>query len=177
MSDPALFRQAFRRHATTVAVLTYRDAEDHPVGMTVTSMCSLSADPPTLLACINRDTRAHPEVLRVGAFGMDLLAISQRPIAYHCSARGHDKRLHPGWLAPDASSASVPRLKDSLAHLECSIESSYDAYSHTILVGLIRSVWLNPVDAPPLLYHGGHYGQLETAVERAERFHWETGGE
>ena len=177
MSDPALFRQAFRRHATTVAVLTYRDAVDHPVGMTVTSMCSLSADPPTLLACINRETRAHPEVLRVGAFGMDLLAISQRPIAYHCSARGHDKRLRAAWLAEDAKSDPIPRLADSLAHLECTIENSYDAYSHTILVGRIRSVWLNPVDAPPLLYHGGVYGQLESAVERAERFHWESGGE
>ena len=50
---------------------------------------------------------------------------------------------------------------------------SYQAYSHTVFVALIRSVWLNPQDAPPLLYHGGLYSQLESAAEQAERFHWE----
>ena len=72
---------------------------------------------------------------------------------------------------------STPRLADSLAHLDCAIDRSFEAYSHTIFVGLIRAVWLNPHDAPPLLYHGGVYSQLETAAERAERFHWEIGGE
>lgn len=177
MSDPALFRQAFRRHATTVAVVTYRDAEERPVGMTATSMCSLSADPPTLLVCVNREARAHPEILRRAMFGVDLLAISQRPIAYHCSASGRDKHLRPSWLAPDQAADGTPRLADSLAHLECTVDRSYEAWSHTIIVGMITSVWLNPVDAPPLLYHGGVYGQLESAVERAERIHWEIGGE
>jgi flavin reductase (DIM6/NTAB) family NADH-FMN oxidoreductase RutF len=177
MSDPELFRQAFRRHATTVAVLTYRDERGEPVGMTATSMCSLSADPPSLLACVNRETRAHPEILRIGAFGVELLAVSQRAIAYHCGAAGRDKHLRPGWLAPDAPPDGSPRLAASLAHLECHVDRSYDVYSHTIIVGRIESVWLNPVDAPPLLYHGGVYGQLESAAERAERFHWELTGE
>ena len=177
MSDPELFRQAFRRHATTVALLTYRNDHGEPVGMTATSMCSLSAEPPSLLACINRETRAHPEILGKGAFGVDLLAISQRSIAYQCGTPGRDKHIRPAWLARDAPADGSPRLAQSLAHLECTIDRSYDAYSHTIIVGLIRSVWLNPVDAPPLLYHGGVYGQLESAAERAERFHWEIGGE
>lgn len=177
MSDPELFRQAFRRHATTVALLTYRDDDGGAVGMTATSMCSLSADPPSLLACVNRETRAHPEILAKGAFGVDLLSIGQRSIAIQCGAAGRDKHLRPVWLARDDPGDGSPRLAGSLAHLECTIDRSYDAYSHTIIVGLIRSVWLNPVDAPPLLYHGGVYSQLESAAERAERFHWEIGGE
>ena len=42
VSDRELFRQAFRRWATTVVVVTYRDDKDQPVGMTATSMSSLS---------------------------------------------------------------------------------------------------------------------------------------
>lgn len=177
MSDAELFRQAFRRWATTVVIVTYRDDADRPVGMTATSMSSLTADPPSLLVCVNRETRAHPVILRRGAFGIDLLSLGQRPIADHCSAAGRDKVLRDSWLAHDSSGDQSPRLAGSLAHLDCTMDRSFEAFSHTIVVGLIQAVWLNPHDAPPLLYHGGVYTQMETAVERAERFHWESGGE
>jgi flavin reductase (DIM6/NTAB) family NADH-FMN oxidoreductase RutF len=177
VSDAELFRQAFRRWATTVVIVTYRDDADRPVGMTATSMTSLTADPPSLLVCVNRETRAHPVILRRGVFGIDLLSLGQRPIADHCSAAGRDKVLRDTWLAPDSAGDASPRLADSLAHLDCTMDRSFEAFSHTIVVGLIQAVWLNPHDAPPLLYHGGTYTQMETAVERAERFHWESGGE
>ena len=173
MSDTELFRQAFRRHATTVAVLTYRDAAGVACGMTATSICSLSASPPSLLVCINREARAHAEISERGAFGVNLLSVEQRPIALHCSRSGGDKHLHEDWLAEDVTTSQTPRLLGALAHLELRIDRTYEAYSHTMFLGLIQSVWLNPVDAPPLLYHGGTYGQLETAAERTERFHWE----
>jgi len=177
MSDTELFRQAFRRWATTVVIVTYRDDTDRPVGMTATSMSSLSADPPSLLVCINRETRAHPIITRRGSFGVDMLSLGQRPIADHCSVAGQDKLLRAGWLAPDAGPEGSPRLADSLAHLDCVMDRSYEAFSHTIMVGVIEAVWINPREAPPLLFHGGVYTQMESAVERAERFHWEIGGE
>ena len=173
MTAEELFRQAFRRHAATVVVLTYLDREGQPCGMTATSMCSLSADPPSLLACVNRETRAHAEITQGGRFGVNLLSIHQKPIADYCSKLGASKRLRDGWLSAEAPAADTPRLRDALAHLECTVDAAYTAYSHSVFVGLIQDVWLNPQDAPPLVYYGGLYGQLETAAERAERFHWE----
>ena len=110
VSDRELFRQAFRRWATTVVVVTYRDDEDRPVGMTATSMSSLSADPPSLLVCINRETRAHPIITKRAAFGIDMLSIGQRPIADHCSAAGRDKLLHPSWLASGGADQRLGRV-------------------------------------------------------------------
>lgn len=173
MSEADLFRQAFRRHATTVAVLTYFDRSGASCGMTATSMCSLSAEPPSLLVCVNRETRTHGEIAHRGRFGVNLLSVGQRPIALHCSRVGVPKGLREEWLAPDAAESGTPRLAGALAHLECDIETTYAAFSHSVFVAVIRAVWLNPQDAPPLLYFGGLYSQLETAVERAERFHWE----
>jgi flavin reductase (DIM6/NTAB) family NADH-FMN oxidoreductase RutF len=173
LSGDDLFRSAFRRHAATVVVLTYLDRDGLPSGMTATSMCSLSADPPSLLVCINRETRAHAEITHGGRFGVNLLSVYQRPIADFCSRIGAPKGLREAWLAPETDPTATPRLRDGLAHLECAVDVAYVAYSHSVFVGLIESVWLNPTDAPPLVYYGGLYGQLETAVERAERFHWE----
>ena len=175
--DRELFRQAFRRHAATVSVLTYHDSESAPAGMTATSMCSLSADPPSLLVCIRRDARAVAEIGDHGRFGINLLSIGQRPIADFCSRSGTHKQLRDSWLSTDVWEDTTPRLADALAHLDCRVEQSHEAFSHVIIVGVIRAVWLNPRDLPPLLYHGGVYTQMESAVERAERFHWEIGGE
>jgi flavin reductase len=172
-TEAELFREAFRRYAATVVVLTYLDAARQPCGMTATSMCSLSASPPSLLVCIDREARAHAEITHGGLMGVDLLSIDQRPIALHCSRPGIDKRLRDDWLAIGTDVDGMPRLSGALAHLECRVDTSYDAYSHTVFVGLIKSVWLNPIDSPPLLYHGGLYSQLESAQERTERFHWE----
>jgi flavin reductase (DIM6/NTAB) family NADH-FMN oxidoreductase RutF len=168
-----LFRHAFRRHATTVVIVTYFDRADRPCGMTATSMCSLSAAPPSLLVSIGRASRAHAEIAGRGRYGVNLLSVGQRSVALHCSTPGMDKRLRDEWLATDAPVDATPRLRGSLAHLECVVDRSYEVFSHSLFVGLIQGVWLNPVDAPPLLYHGGTYSQLESMAERSERFHWE----
>lgn len=40
------FKQAFRRHAAGVAIITARGPEGRPVGFTATSLASLAATPP-----------------------------------------------------------------------------------------------------------------------------------
>ncbi len=173
MSDAELFRQAFRRHATTVVIVTYYDGEDRPCGMTATSMCSLSASPPSLLVSINRAARAHDEITARGRYGVNLLSVGQRSVALFCSRTGMDKHLAQEWVASDQPAETTPRLLNSLAHLECEVDRSFQVYSHSVFLGLIQRVWLNPVVDTPLLYHGGSYSQLESAAERSERLHWE----
>lgn len=56
---------------------------------------------------------------------------------------------------------------------DCTLDRSFEAFSHDIVIGLVRAAWVNPIEGPPLLYHGGLYGRLESDVERTERFHWE----
>jgi len=168
VTEADLFRQAFRRYATTVVVVTYFDRENRPCGLTATSMCSLSPSPPSLLVCINRSSRSHAEIAERGRYGVNLLSVGLRSVALHCSRPGMDKRLQDDWLETDVPPNSTPRLRGALAHLECVVHSSYEPFSHTMFLGLIKRVWVNPVEAPPLLYHGGAYSQLEGSTEGAE---------
>ncbi len=158
--DPLAFRRAFRRHASTVVVVTYLDQLGAPRGMTATSMVALSADPPSLLVCIDRATRTHEEVMRTREFGVDLLSTSQRRIGVHCAQRGTEKTLRPAWLATDAHPSTSPRLAKSIAHVDCTIETALDVFTHTIVVGRIGSIWVNPEMPDPLLYHDGAYARL-----------------
>lgn len=72
--DPAAFRAAMARHAAGVVVTTW-DAEGRGRGVTATSFCSVSADPPLILVCLaepagsftafSRCTRLPPATTRV----------------------------------------------------------------------------------------------------------------
>jgi flavin reductase (DIM6/NTAB) family NADH-FMN oxidoreductase RutF len=73
-SPAVLMRQAFRRYVSSVMVPTYTDADHHAYGMTATSVCSVSVEPPTILACVNRQARTHREIVRGRRFAVSLLA-------------------------------------------------------------------------------------------------------
>jgi flavin reductase (DIM6/NTAB) family NADH-FMN oxidoreductase RutF len=161
-ADRVAFRQAFRRHPASVVVVTYIDATGAPRGMTATAMTALSADPPSLIVCIDRATRTYEAVMQVPTFAIDMLAASQRRISQHCSKPGADKRLDERWLAPHVAPGDPPRLSGAMAHLVCTIDSALDAYTHTVVVGRVRAIWLNPLNPAPLLYHDGGYRRLAT---------------
>jgi flavin reductase (DIM6/NTAB) family NADH-FMN oxidoreductase RutF len=158
--DRDVFRHAFRRHAASVVVVTYIDSTGAPRGMTATAMCALSIDPPSLIVCIDRATRTHEEVMRHWTFAIDMLAAHQRRISVHCARPGTDKRLHDTWLAPETAPGEPPRITGAVAHLVCTIDSALDAFTHTVVVGRVRSVWLDPLDPEPLLYRDGQYTRL-----------------
>ena len=40
-----------------VAIVTTLDADGTPRGLTTTAVCSVSADPPTILVCVDRASR------------------------------------------------------------------------------------------------------------------------
>jgi flavin reductase (DIM6/NTAB) family NADH-FMN oxidoreductase RutF len=154
-----LFRKAFRRHAASVVVVTYIDSTGAPRGMTATAMCALSVDPPSLIVCIDRATRTHEEVMRHRTFAIDMLAANQRRISVHCARRGADKRLRDAWLG-DVPPGDPPRIAGAVGHMVCTIESALDAFTHTVVVARIQSIWLDPADPEPLIYHDGQYTRL-----------------
>ncbi|MEO5883938.1 MAG: flavin reductase family protein [Candidatus Limnocylindrales bacterium] len=157
--SPERFRQGFRRLAATVGVVVYRDLEGIVRGMTATSLCALSATPPSLLVCVERSTRTHAELEHLEIFALELLAADQREIARFCARPGADKILPVEWLVPVASDAA-PRLAGTIAHFGCRIERVEPAFSHSIVIARIQALGLGPDDAEPLLYRDGRFRSL-----------------
>ena len=52
------FREGMRQLAAGVTIVT-TSIGDQRIGLTATAVCSLSAEPPMLLACVNREAGAH----------------------------------------------------------------------------------------------------------------------
>ena len=73
----AEFKAAMRHFPTGVTVVTsVRDGE--PRGVTVTAFASVSADPPLVLICINREARSYLYISASKVFCVNLLAGDQR---------------------------------------------------------------------------------------------------
>ncbi len=165
------FRAAFRRHSTTVTVLTYYDAQGRAAGLTATAVSSLSADPPSLVASLNRASRSRTDIVTAGKFGVNVLGLAQEAVARHCSQPGGDKVLSDEWLLPNPD-ASTPVLRHALAHLDCKIARVHEEYTHSLIVAEVQRVWLGN-EGTPLIYAEGAYRTLDAAAEKSYEAAWE----
>ena len=153
---PPLFRQLLGRFVTGVTVLTARDADGNPVGMTATSLASVSLTPPLVSVCVDHSASAHDTLVEAEYFVVNVLAEDQeelsRRFAQPQSAQDFDG---VGWLDGDAG---VPRLQGAVAHIECAREATWPGGDHTILLGRVVSGAVG--EGRPLVYYRGGYAGL-----------------
>ena len=154
--EPATFRQAMRRLAGGVGLITVGTGDDRS-GLTATSVTSLSADPPRLLVCINRSTSAWPKLAEYGVFGVNLLHSNQQDLADRFAGKsgekGADRFAGVRWKS---LVTGAPLLDGALAAIDCTIEEIIERHSHAIVIGRIEAVDLG-VCSDPLLYWSGTY--------------------
>ena len=67
------FRASLRLVASSVSLVTARDAQGQWHGMAVTSAGSLSMDPPSMMVAINRNTSIYPVILQTRRFTLNLM--------------------------------------------------------------------------------------------------------
>jgi flavin reductase len=149
-----VFRQAMRRVASTVNVITIC-VDGQPMGITATAMSSLAIDPPSLLVCINREAALHGSMESVTHFGVNVLHRDQEHLAQMFADRSkRELRFLHGW---ETDCARPPRLVDAQAALLCRRTDHHQFGTHSIFIGVVEEVVLRP-DVHPLIYLDGKYG-------------------
>lgn len=149
------FRRVLSHFATGVTIVTTRDTDGRPTGLTVSAFCSVSLDPPQILVCVDHKSQSYP-ALRDGAhFAVNFLGDAHE----HVSRRFATTRLDKFDGVPHAvSKHGVPLLEGALAQLECRAVSRHVQGDHTILVGLVEEARNGAGE--PLLYYRGKYRRL-----------------
>lgn len=150
------FRSLMRNIASSVAVITTNQA-GRPHGMTATAICSVSAEPATVLIVVNRSTRSHPILSATRTFTANILAEHQRDISAMFSSKHDD--LFSG-IEYRAGSTGNPIIKSVAAYIECAVISDIDVGTHTIFIG--RVLGGDVSRALPLVYHEGEYKSLSS---------------
>jgi flavin reductase (DIM6/NTAB) family NADH-FMN oxidoreductase RutF len=140
-------------------------------GMTVTSVSSLSVEPPALIVSINRGASSWPLLTRYGFFGVNILTADQIDVAERFSGKdglkGADRFRGAEWTT---RALGVPLLVGALAAIECEVEEIVERHSHAIVIGRVLDLQLSTRTAA-LAYWQSQYVAIdrdEDAVRLAE---------
>ncbi|MGY8711800.1 flavin reductase family protein [Bradyrhizobium sp. 18BD] len=164
------FRGAMRHLTGGVSVITAGRGKDI-TGMTVTSVTSLSVDPPTLIVSINRDASSFPLIKRYGAFGVNMLAADQLDVAERFAGKGGlkgaDRFTGSQWVTVVSG---VPLLVGALSAVDCEVEEIVERHSHGIVIGRVRAVRNSTRNAALAYWHGQYVAvdQDEDAARLAD---------
>lgn len=147
------FREGMRRLAGAVTIVTAGEGEA-AVGMTATAVCSLSMDPPRLLACINRFGAMYRALSPNARFCVNLLPADARTVAERfagSTALSGAQRFDPDHWRSEPGFA--PRLAKATSAIACTVHSLTVLDTHAIVVGSVEEVWNAERDQVPLIYH------------------------
>jgi len=153
--DPAQFRQLLGRFATGVTVLTTQDPRGRPIGMTASSVASVSLQPPLLLVCVDQRHDMYAAMRATQRFVLNVLAADQEAISRRFAADHPDRFDGVGYAE---NKHGIPLLHGALATIECEKQAETPGGDHAVFLGLVTGGTVT--DRRPLLYYRGGYAGL-----------------
>ena len=166
--DAAAFKKGMRHLAASVTLITTRHRELRG-GLTATAVCSVSAEPPQLLVCVNKTASAHDPIGDAGFFCVNVLSPQHRKLAERFAGmdgvEGDERFTDMGeW---STLTTSAPVLKGCPVSFDCRLVSELAAGTHTIYIGQIVDIALD-ADAVPLVYADGNFVHGEALRKAAQ---------
>jgi flavin reductase len=131
------FRLAMRNLASGVAIVATGTNEGRR-GLTVSSVTSLSMEPPCLLVGINTNSETHDAILANRGFGISLLGSDQQDLALRFAGRDGVKGFQRFQAAPwEEGMLGVPILQTAISSLECVLHHHQVIGTHGLFIGRI----------------------------------------
>ena len=152
----AEFRAAMSALASTVSLVTAQRGEER-IGRTVTSMLSLSLNPPTILVSIDIMSRLADLIAKTGGFSLAMLADDQAEIAdafagQVAPAERFDIAKWSQWPS------GHPMLLGAVTALDCDVIGSIETGTHVLFAGAVIEAETTTSRSPLLWqrhrYHG-----------------------
>ena len=139
-----------------VSVLTV-DYEGDRMGVTVSSLVSLSLDPQLVGVSIGKDASCYELLRRAGAWAVSLLGSEQEELARRFAA-GRPPIVH--WTGVDVRRGTLaPLIEGAVGWIEATTRDEHDAGDHTFFVGDVVSVEHGPAERA-LMYRESTYHAL-----------------
>lgn len=151
--SPRDFRAALGMFATGVTIVTARNDQGEPVGLTASSFNSVSLDPPLVLWSLGQAAGSMAVFASGRHYAINVLAADQQALAERFAARGVDRWAGIGFTE---GANGAPLLEGCVATFECFNRSQYTEGDHVIFVGEVERCTRRP-SASPLLFHGGRF--------------------
>jgi 3-hydroxy-9,10-secoandrosta-1,3,5(10)-triene-9,17-dione monooxygenase reductase component len=156
--DNDLFKELMRRFAAGVTLVTFNENSKFG-GLTVSSFCSLSMNPPLVLICIDRKIASHESLKNSDTFGINICNSEQGKLAWDFANSNVDKNELIKSLPHTLTDSGTPLLENCLASMECKITERHEGGDHTIFIGQVESGNFHE-DSKPLIYYSSGLGEF-----------------
>jgi flavin reductase (DIM6/NTAB) family NADH-FMN oxidoreductase RutF len=150
-----LFRQVMGNFATGITVITTRDANGKPYGLTVNSFTSVSLDPVLVLVCLDNRLSGLRAFKDSERFGVSILSEHQEELSRMFAKKDTER---PSGIYFEGK-LGMPLLQNSLAVMECKTVEVYAGGDHQIFLGEVENAEVMQPDHP-LLYFRGKYQRV-----------------
>lgn len=148
------FRGAMACLASGVTVISTRDAQGAPHGVTVSSFVSLSLDPPLIQWSLRRTAPSYAVFSEARHFAANILAADQEEVSRRfCAPVDRFAALRAA-----TGMADVPLVPGALAWIECERVDEFPGGDHAIFLG--RVMRARHRDRPPLVHWRGGYHNI-----------------
>lgn len=148
-------RRVMGHFATGVTVVTTKDGEDTPFGLTANAFASLSLNPPLALVCVDKAAQCYSCFEGSKIFAINVLGEGQEEISRRFATKGAQKFNGIPW---HKSESGLALLDGAIGHIECKVVHTYDGGDHTIYVGEVLRV--KTTGERPLIFFKGKYTRL-----------------
>ncbi len=155
--DAGQFKAGMRSLAGAVNIITSSHG-GRRYGMTATAVCSATAEPPTVLVCINKLATTHSAIAKARAFCVNVLRSEDWQLSTTFSgAQSGEARFKSGnWTRLATGS---PVLVEALVSFDCRVVKKLVHGTHTVFLGQVEQILLGQ-KGKPLLYSDGQYAKL-----------------
>lgn len=151
------FLQAMKQAASLVSVITTTVGGQRKA-LTVGSFLSVSADPPLMSVCVNRNSRMCQAMKDSKTFGIHVLSDAQSYVADNFAGRPQSGDSYDfscvEWLEQGEGREAL--MEGASISAECEVETVVDAGSHCIFIGAVTNIKTD--EKRPLLYWNRLYG-------------------
>lgn len=150
---PTACLNLYRRLAAGVTVVTAL-GPNGPIGMTASSVTSVSLRPPLILVSLAHQSRTLAAIRARRAFAVHLLRSDQRQVAEQFAGLG-DSRFTD---VATEEVLGVPVLKDVLARSVCLLQAEHPYGDHSLIIGQVAAAHVGA--GKPLLWHNREFAEL-----------------
>jgi flavin reductase ActVB len=149
-----------------VAIVTTVGDDGVPRGLTTTAVCSVSADPPTILVCVDLGSRTLAALRARGSFVVNFMGEGRSELCLLFASKTDDKFASVVWRP---TGGGLPLLhEDVLAWAECATLHELEVGDHVLFVARVDDGGVHPELEPPLMYYRRSWGVWSPAHEPEE---------
>ncbi len=136
--SPAEFKAIMASAVGPATVVTAMDGDGCPRGLTMSAVCSVSLDPPLILACVDRGSATLAAIRESRSFTVNYLRRGSEQVAMAFATKQTDKFAGLAWERPGSGLGGPILTECNAAHAVCVVTDLIDAGDHVIAVGEVR---------------------------------------